>query len=33
MQEHKINLTAAEIGSIWASFMTEGGTILVLTYF
>ncbi|MCD8511729.1 MAG: DUF3231 family protein [Bacillus sp. (in: Bacteria)] len=33
MQEHKINLTAAEIGSLWASYMTETGTIPVIKYF
>ncbi|MBU9711897.1 DUF3231 family protein [Evansella tamaricis] len=33
MMEKKINLTASEIGSLWASYITESATIPILKYF
>jgi hypothetical protein len=33
MKLHNINLTSAELGFLWSSYMNESSTIPVLTYF
>ncbi|WP_088102062.1 DUF3231 family protein [Halalkalibacter urbisdiaboli] len=33
MKEHHINLTSAELGALWASYMSESATLPVLSYF